>query len=92
MNLNRFSSPSDRINRGRLLAETRRLVASGLLISMGFVGGAFIYFAVLPKEKEAPPPPVIMARITGGGPVARSGSFKVRKPKKEEPATPDLVD
>lgn len=57
----RFSVPSDGINRHRLLAETRRLVIAGLLISMGLVGGASIYFVVAPKEEEAPPPAI--ARI-----------------------------
>ena len=71
MNFKRFSSPSDRIDRRRLLAETRRLVAGGLLISLGFLGGAFIYFAVLPKEKEAPPPPT--ARLV------------IRKPRATKP-------
>jgi len=58
MNLDRFSSSSDRIDRRRLLTETRRLVAGGLLISMGFLGGAFLYIVALPKEREAPPPAV----------------------------------
>ena len=57
----RFSVPSDGINRHRLLAETRRLVIAGLLISMGLVGGASIYVVVAPKEEEAPPPAI--ARI-----------------------------
>jgi hypothetical protein len=71
MNLDRFSSPSDRINRGRLLAETRRLVVAGTLISMGFLGGAAIYFVALPKDKEAPPPPI--ARLV------------IRKPRATKP-------
>ncbi len=54
----RFSSSSDRIDRRRLLAETRGVVAGGLLISMGLLGGAFVYFAALPKERKAPPPPI----------------------------------
>jgi hypothetical protein len=67
----RFSVPSDRINRYRLLAETRRLVVAGLLISMGLVGGAFIYFVAAPKEDEAPPPAI--ARII------------IRKPRATKP-------
>ena len=67
----RFSVPSDRINRHRLLAETRRLVIAGLLISMGLVGGAFIYFVAAPREKEAPPPAI--ARII------------IRKPRATKP-------
>ena len=58
MNFDRFSSPSDRIDLRRLGAETRGLVAIGLLISMGFLGGALIYFAALPSEKDAPLPPI----------------------------------
>jgi len=67
----RFSVPSDGINRHRLLAETRRLVIAGLLISMGLVGGASIYFVVAPKEEEAPPPAI--ARII------------IRKPRATKP-------
>ncbi|MDP6983287.1 MAG: DUF4159 domain-containing protein [Candidatus Latescibacterota bacterium] len=67
----RFSVPSDGINRHRLLAETRRLVIAGLLISMGLVGGASIYFVVVPKEEEAPPPAI--ARII------------IRKPRATKP-------
>ena len=54
----RFSSSSDRIDRRRLLAETRGVVAGGLLISMGLLGGTFLYFAAVPKERKAPPPPI----------------------------------
>ncbi len=54
----RFSSASDGIDRRRLLAETRGLVAVGLLISMGLLGGAFLYFIAVPKERKAPPPPI----------------------------------
>ena len=54
----RFSAPSDRINRHRLLAETRRVVVAGLLISMGALGGAGIYFVAAPKIEEAPPPAI----------------------------------
>ena len=71
MNFDRFSSPSDRINRRRLRAETHRLVAYGLLISMGFLGAAFLYFVALPKEKEAPPPP--------------SARLVIRKPRATKP-------
>ena len=67
----RFSVPSDRINQYRLLAETRRLVVAGLLISMGLVGGAFIYFVAAPKEDEVPPPAI--ARII------------IRKPRATKP-------
>ena len=71
MNFDRFSSPSDLINRRRLRAETHRLVAYGLLISMGFLGAAFLYFVALPKEKEAPPPP--------------SARLVIRKPRATKP-------
>ena len=54
----RFSSASDRLDRRRLLAETRRLVAAGMLISMGLLGGTLLYFVAAPKERKAPPPPV----------------------------------
>ncbi|MEC8931868.1 MAG: DUF4159 domain-containing protein [Candidatus Latescibacterota bacterium] len=67
----RFSVPSDGINRHRLLAETRRLVIAGLLISRGLVGGASIYFVMAPKEEEAPPPAI--ARII------------IRKPRATKP-------
>ncbi len=53
----RFGAPSDRIDRPRLRGETNRLVAIGLLISMGFLGVAFVYLVALPKD-EAPPPAV----------------------------------
>ncbi len=54
----RFSAPSDFINSRRLRTETHRVVASGLLISMGLMIAAFAYFAALPKERDAPPPAV----------------------------------
>ena len=67
----RFEAPSDRIDRHRLRRETNRFVAAGLLISMGFLGAAFIYFVALPKEKEAPAPAI--ARLI------------VRKPRATKP-------
>ncbi len=71
MNFDRFNSPSDRIDLHRLGAETRRLVVISLLISMGFLGGALIYFAALPTEKDAPLPPI--ARLV------------IRKPRATKP-------
>ena len=54
----RFSAPSDRIDRRRLQVETHRIVAIGLLISLGLLATGFAYFLLLPEERAAPSPAV----------------------------------
>ncbi|MBT6149373.1 MAG: hypothetical protein HOH74_28300, partial [Gemmatimonadetes bacterium] len=52
----RFSSPSDRINFGRLLTETRRLSIYGLLIASTMLSGGAIYGIFFAAERTPPPP------------------------------------
>lgn len=53
---NRFQAPSDRLKVSRLLAETYRVTAWGLLAGIGILAGMFLYFIVASKERPAPPP------------------------------------
>ena len=53
---NRFQAPSDRLKVSRLLAETYRVTAWGLLAGIGILAGVFLYFIVASKERPAPPP------------------------------------
>jgi len=52
----RFQSPSDLLDTRRLLAETRGLVAWGLLAGMGLLAGLIVYALVVSKERAVPPP------------------------------------
>ena len=64
---NRFQAPSDRLEVGRLLAETYRVTAWGLLLGIGVLAGVFVCFMVLSKERAPPPPALTTAATSRNG-------------------------
>ena len=54
--LGRFQAPSDQLNFNRLLRETLKYTAWGLLIGAGLIAGVFVYLVLSAEERAAPEP------------------------------------